>query len=202
MLAVSNTSPLSNLAIINRLDLLPVRYGTIHIPPAVADELAALSFPPAKERISGALNAGWLKVTTLPPIAPVVLAYPLDPGESEAIQLALALRANVLLMDEKQGRAAVRQHGSFHTDAVRIVTEGLMKWGAFTDRAVNQVAVGWITQGKNIRFDGNQQVVRCIGELAQHGLAADNDEFRGPGDAGGGADDVFKLRPVHGGSVL
>jgi len=43
MRVVSNTSPLSNLAIIGRLDLLKQRYGTVRIPPAVARELSALS---------------------------------------------------------------------------------------------------------------------------------------------------------------
>ena len=55
MRAVSNTSPISNLAIIGRLNLLQRRYGTVRIPPAVAAELSALSHPAAKARITAAL---------------------------------------------------------------------------------------------------------------------------------------------------
>lgn len=38
---VSNTSPLMNLAVIRRLDLIERLYGSVNIPEAVADELAA-----------------------------------------------------------------------------------------------------------------------------------------------------------------
>jgi uncharacterized protein len=41
MRVVSNTSPISNLAIIGRLELLKRRYGTVRIPPAVAAELSS-----------------------------------------------------------------------------------------------------------------------------------------------------------------
>jgi len=52
MRVVSNTSPISNLAIIGRLDLLKRRYGVVRIPFAVAAELSALSHPPAKATCS------------------------------------------------------------------------------------------------------------------------------------------------------
>lgn len=111
MRVVSNTSPLSNLAIIGRLDLLQKRYGTVRIPPAVAAELSRLSHVAGKARIAAALSEGWLvleqpEAISLPP--PVI---PLDPGECEAIALALATHADILLIDEKRGRAAARQAG-------------------------------------------------------------------------------------------
>jgi predicted nucleic acid-binding protein len=61
MPAVSNTSPLSSLAIIGRLVLLRERCGRVLIPPAVQRELAALSHATAKAR-EAALHGGWLKV--------------------------------------------------------------------------------------------------------------------------------------------
>ena len=39
------------------------------------------------------------------------MSVPLDVGETEAIALALATEADVLLMDEKRGREAARRHG-------------------------------------------------------------------------------------------
>ena len=110
MRAVSNTSPLSNLAIIGRLDLLRQRYGTVLIPPAVAQELSALSHPGAKARITAALADGWLVVET-PATPPPRLQFALDAGETEAIALALSVGADVLLMDEKRGREAARRQG-------------------------------------------------------------------------------------------
>jgi predicted nucleic acid-binding protein len=110
MRAVSNTSPISNLAIIGRLDLLKRRYGTVRIPPAVAAELSALSHPAAKAQITAALSEGWLVVETVPR-GPPRLPFPLDAGETEAINLAVATQADVVLMDEKRGREAARRNG-------------------------------------------------------------------------------------------
>ena len=110
MRAVSNTSPLSNLAIIDRLDLLKQRYGVVHIPPAVAGELSRLTHVAAQARLTAALAQGWIKVEKLP-ASQMQLSASLDPGEREAIALAVALPADVLLIDEKLGRAAARQVG-------------------------------------------------------------------------------------------
>lgn len=110
MRAVSNTSPISNLAIIGRLDLLKRRYGNVRIPPAVARELSALSHAGARAGIAAAIADGWLVTET--PVAPApVLPLALDAGETEAIALALSLRADVLLMDERRGREAARSQG-------------------------------------------------------------------------------------------
>jgi uncharacterized protein len=110
MRVVSNTSPLCNLAVIGRLDLLRQRYGRVGIPPAVADELSRLSHADARTRLDAARSEGWLVVEKLSGPLPQ-LSSPLDRGEHEAIALALILRANVLLMDEKLGRAVARQAG-------------------------------------------------------------------------------------------
>ncbi len=110
MRVVSNTSPLSNLAIIGRLDLLKERYGAVLIPPAVLRGLKALSHPDAKARLSVPLEEGWLAECPLP-AAPPPMPFELDVGETEAIALALATKAEVVLMDEKRGREAARRHG-------------------------------------------------------------------------------------------
>ena len=93
MLAVSNTSPLSNLAIIARLDLLQERYGYVRIPPAVAQELAQLSHPGGRARLGMALTVGWLQVDPTATLWQAPLK--LDAGETAAIALALALKADV-----------------------------------------------------------------------------------------------------------
>lgn len=110
MRAVSNTSPICNLAIIDRLDLLKKRYDVVRIPPAVEVELSHLTHADAKERIDATQKKGWLVVEK--PSGPLPqLPFSLDPGEHEAIALALDIRADVLLIDEKRGRAAARHAG-------------------------------------------------------------------------------------------
>ena len=110
MRVVSDTSPISNLAIIGRLDLPKRRYGTVQIPLAVATELSALSHPSAKVRINTAISEKWLVTERVPPGSPQLL-FRLDAGETEAITLALATRADVLLMDERRGREVARRNG-------------------------------------------------------------------------------------------
>ena len=111
MLAVSNTSPISNLAIVGRLDLLQRRYGFVRIPPTVAEELTALTHRAGAQRIQAALAEQWLVVEQLHNTSPPQLPFPLDPGETSAITLALQLKADVLLLDEKRGRIAARHCG-------------------------------------------------------------------------------------------
>jgi predicted nucleic acid-binding protein len=112
MRAVSNTSPLSNLAIIGRLELLRERYGTVLSPPAVHQELAALSHADGKARIETALREGWLKVEPLPAdAAAIALPCELDPGETDALRLCLHLRADKVILDDALGRTAARSLG-------------------------------------------------------------------------------------------
>ena len=110
MRVVSNTSPLCNLAVIGRLDLLKRRYGEVRIPPAVAAELSALSHVGAKSHLAAAKEEGWI-VVEKPPGPPPPLVFPLDVGETEAIALAIVVPADVLLIDEKRGREAARRLG-------------------------------------------------------------------------------------------
>ena len=65
MLIVSNTSPISNLAVVGRLEFLRRRYAVVRIPPAVADELAALTHLSGSQCIKAALSDRWLVVEPL-----------------------------------------------------------------------------------------------------------------------------------------
>ncbi|BAI94467.1 DUF3368 domain-containing protein [Arthrospira platensis] len=109
MIVVSDTSPITNLAAIEKLDLLHLLYGTITLPVAVYNELTPAG---TDEPIPGTLE-----VQTLPWIVtrPVQNTRQVDEilvsqrhihiGEAEAIVLALELKADLLLMDERRGRA-------------------------------------------------------------------------------------------------
>lgn len=109
MRVVSNTSPISNLAIIGRPSFLRQRYGRVTVPPEVARELRALSHGAARETIEAAFHEGWLVVESVPaPSSLGELRATLDAGEAEAIALAAATTADVLLIDERRGRIAAR----------------------------------------------------------------------------------------------
>ena len=112
MPTVSNTSPISNLAWIGRLDLLRVQFTEIWIPEAVETELQSVPDPVARRAIVEAQRGRWLKVRA-PGDGPLIslLAVELDIGEAQAIALALELNAGWLLIDEREGRAMARQLG-------------------------------------------------------------------------------------------
>jgi hypothetical protein len=112
MLVVSNTSPISNLAIIGRLNLLRLQFGEIRIPMAVKQELARLSHYDALKAIQQAMAEGWIKQAMLRDanLARTLRAR-LDPGEAEAIALAMELGADLILLDERDARAAANYAG-------------------------------------------------------------------------------------------
>jgi hypothetical protein len=110
MIVVSDTSPLCNLALIDHLWLLEAIYQTVIIPTLVADELAAANHP----SIPAILQLGWIQ-TRSPTDATIANQLQrdrgLDAGEANAIALALELKADDLLMDERLGRREARQLG-------------------------------------------------------------------------------------------
>jgi predicted nucleic acid-binding protein len=105
MLVVSNTSPISNLALIGRLDLLRCQMGEVWIPSAVRLEILDLPDTHARAAIQLAIQEGWLRgaeVTALELLK--LLSTTLHPGESEAIALAVQLHAGLVLIDEREAR--------------------------------------------------------------------------------------------------
>ena len=105
MLIVADTSPLNYLILIESAEVLPRLYGRIIIPPEVLGELRHAGSPQAV-RVWCASTPQWLEVRTA---LTVDTTLPLDPGERAAIALAQELRADRLLIDERDGRAiAVR----------------------------------------------------------------------------------------------
>jgi predicted nucleic acid-binding protein len=108
-LIVADSSALIALASIRKLDLLPALYGKVAIPDAVYEEVSRGVGRPAAEEIQA---AEWVERRTVGNLALVEsLRRELGPGESEAIVLAVELSAELLLIDEKRGRAAARRLG-------------------------------------------------------------------------------------------
>ncbi len=105
MKVVSNTSPLTNLAAIGQFDLLRKLYCEINIPDGVWDELNAFGKPwPGSREVA---EADWIhRHTVKNQLWVSTLRSDLDRGESESIVLASELEADMILLDEKEGRSA------------------------------------------------------------------------------------------------
>lgn len=107
MIIVSDTSPIINLAMIGRLDLLPALFGKVVIPQKVFEEITINGAEmPGSEEVRG---AEWVIVKTCVNTTLVIaLRLQVDAGEAEAIVLAMELKTDLLLIDEKLGRQVAK----------------------------------------------------------------------------------------------
>lgn len=103
MIIVSDTSAINNLAAIESLYLLQQLYETIVIPDAVYRELTNPNFPVAGATEVQTLQ--WIQTRSVSDRTIIeALSNELDLGEAEAIALALELKADRVLIDERRGR--------------------------------------------------------------------------------------------------
>ncbi|MFN6461630.1 MAG: DUF3368 domain-containing protein [Nostoc sp. DedVER02] len=128
MIVISDTSAITSLAAINHLKLLPQLYNQVTIPEAVYRELADIDPPvPGTTEVQ---TASWLKVRQVinrEVVERLKNEVTLDPGESEAIALALELDADLLLIDERRGRAEANRLGVKITGLLGILVEAKRK---------------------------------------------------------------------------
>ena len=110
MKVVSNTSPLTNLAAIGQFGLLRQLYGRLSIAKGVWDELNAFGHAwPGRAETASASWLGHHEVRNTPLVE--TLRRDLDRGEAETIALALEVQADLVLMDEREGRHAAQRLG-------------------------------------------------------------------------------------------
>jgi predicted nucleic acid-binding protein len=98
-IAVTDSSPLIALYQIDRLELLRSLFRTVIVPPAVTREIA-----PSLGALPTWISERHFATTPKPVMA-------LDPGEREAIALALHVSANVIILDDLDGRRRAAQRG-------------------------------------------------------------------------------------------
>ena len=110
MIVVSDTSPISNLFVIGKLELLRDVYQQIIVPQAVFNELMKLQAFGYDVRQIGDLD--WVAVRQPINLKQVLLLQmSLDAGESEAIVLSQEIHADLLLIDERAGAKKAKELG-------------------------------------------------------------------------------------------
>jgi len=107
MLVVADTSPINYLVLLEQTAVLPALYTRVLLPPAVVTELQDLEAPEEVRAWVATLHA-WCEVRRPSPLGETETLAHLGAGEREAILLAQELRADVLLIDEADGRQAAR----------------------------------------------------------------------------------------------
>jgi predicted nucleic acid-binding protein len=118
MIVVSDASPVNLLVRIGYIDVLPMLFESVIMPPAVASELSHSSTPEVV-RTWMAEHHVWLTIRAPLKIDPTLELE--DPGEVEAISLALELKADLLLADDRKARRVASQHGLVITGAVGVL---------------------------------------------------------------------------------
>jgi predicted nucleic acid-binding protein len=146
MIVVSDTSPITNLAAIGQLDLLRELYGNLVIPTAVYNEMAGVN-----KLVPGAIEVqtlAWIQtqaVTNYQQVTQIQASQNnIDLGEAEAHALALELQANLLLMDERRGRAVATNYGINVTGILGVILQAkrnglIIAVKPVIDRLINQV---------------------------------------------------------------
>ena len=120
MTVVSNTSPLLNLALIDRLSLLELQFEHVVVPTAVWDELTAGQ--EGVDRLEAVRGRGGIRVVSPEPTGLLTeFERELDRGEAAALAHAIDIDAERVLLDEREGRAAASRHGVPVTGAVGIL---------------------------------------------------------------------------------
>lgn len=122
MIVVANTSPLTNLAAIGQFDLLHKLYVELHIAEGVWDELNfGGQHWPGRDEVAA---ADWIERHAAQNQALVTaLRRDLDRGEAESIALALELEADLVLLDEQEGRRHAKRMGLRVVGVVGILLE-------------------------------------------------------------------------------
>jgi len=102
-LVISNTTPIINLAEIDRLDILESLFGNIVIPPAVRDELTEKGS--LFKRAAEAAASGRFKI--VPPADKLLVkgfSGSVHRGEAECLALAMENPESLLLLDDLAAR--------------------------------------------------------------------------------------------------
>jgi len=126
MIVVSDTGPLRYLVILGVVDILPGLFGEVICPAAVLEECLTTAAPEAL-RSFASQPPEWLVVMQVDEIDDRTVL--LGRGESEAITLALRIKADLLLIDERKGRQKATDLGLEITGTLAVLAAaGRRSW--------------------------------------------------------------------------
>ncbi|KAA9404728.1 DUF3368 domain-containing protein [Haloarcula hispanica] len=122
-LVVSDTSPLLNLALIDQLTLLKSQFSSITIPHQVWDELT--DGEAGVDALRSLRDDEFLTITEVEQSHLFTeIFHELDLGETAAICHAIEHDADLILLDEKDGRQVARRHSLTVTGVIGILLRG------------------------------------------------------------------------------
>jgi predicted nucleic acid-binding protein len=151
---ISDTSPLNYLILIDEVEVLRQLYGQVLVPAAVIEELERTGTPaPVRQWVSHPPT--WLETVPRGAVGARGLGLEiLGEGEREAIALALDRRADMLLMDDREGVEEARRLGLTVTGTLGVLQRAAEK------RLVDLSSV--IKRLQSTNFRANPEVLRTL----------------------------------------
>jgi predicted nucleic acid-binding protein len=125
MIVVADTSPLNYLVLIGEVELLFALYDSVMIPVEVHRELQQPKTPPAVRAWASSLPS-WCQVREVTSVPDDSLSE-LDAGERDAIQLALEMDIDTLLMDDIEGRREAMRRRLYITGTVAVLEKAAQR---------------------------------------------------------------------------
>lgn len=142
MIAVSDTSPICYLILIDEVDLLARLFGQIVLRRIVQAELLHPDAPPAVRAWVADLPS-WIAVHENPVSPPIA---GLQAGEQAAILLAEVIDADIVLLDEKAARRVAMERGIRVTGTLGLLGEAAAR------RLINLTNAVERLRGTNFRY--------------------------------------------------
>ena len=137
MIVVADTSPLNYLVLIDQIGLLPALYQRVLIPEAVLTELRQAGAPKSVG-LWIASPPPWLEVCAVQGV-PDQSLLTLDPGERDAILLAMERGVGVVLMDEAEGRREAERHNVRVAGTLAVLEQGAHRGLIELPAAINRL---------------------------------------------------------------
>ena len=109
LLVVADASPIFYLLSIDHIDVLPRLFGKVLVPDAVHKELCHPAAPTVVREWVARLPL-WVEVTPVKTLDDAAF-LPLGAGERAAIALALAMNADLILIDDRKGAEVALNKG-------------------------------------------------------------------------------------------
>lgn len=137
MIVVADSSPLNYLILLEQTALLHRLYGSVLVPEAVVVELRATrALQPLREWIRK--PPSWIEIVEVSDNEVASVACDLDRGERSAIALAERVRADLILIDEVDGRIEAARRSFRVTGTLGVLRaaagEGLIDVRSVLDR--------------------------------------------------------------------
>jgi len=151
---ISDTSPLNYLVLIDEAEVLRHLYGQVLVPAAVIAELQQAATP-ATVRHWVSHPPPWLEIVPRGTVGARGLGLELlGEGEREAIALALDRRADMLVMDDREGVDEARRLGLTVTGTLGVLQRAAER------RLVHLSTV--IKRLQSTNFRANPEVIRAL----------------------------------------